>query len=370
MICYYQCQLEVNGQDQGPVYDNCRCSPTDILPSPTEQVSTLPPQCFSPRGIDCSWYRECLEARYPCESTGDGYAIRYAEKYCTLYNNNFNDFSPSGRMWIDGVRKCLQLFLVPYLRPWVQKSCQDLKNEAFGSHSNCYLNPESAPSICQLPCIDVARAFILVNFEGDALTTEPLETGKQMLEVMFGCFGTFSCPGIIATTVTIVVPGLATIRSARRLLAAGRIGLHIAKSLSFESNGIGWFPFLNTSSSERQRRSLQNVTEDTVMLLLTDLKVLNVSNGSRPLNVIGRQTLEEAVTALTDAVSNGMLSRIPVSLDETAYTFGVSSLGQCSDTFCSDTSNVTLLASGAAKGGLGMPVVLYGLIAMLHALLK
>ena len=105
------------------------------------------------------------------------------------------------------------------------------------------------------------------------------------------------------------------------------------------------------------------------MLLLTDLKVLNVSNGSRPLNVIGQQTLEEAVTALTDAVSNGMLSRIPVSLDETAYTFGVSSLGRCSDTFCSDTSNVTLLASGA-KGGLGMPVVLYGLIAMLHALLE
>ena len=186
------------------------------------EVLTQPPQCLSPRGIDCSWYRECLEAHYPCESTGDGYAIRYAEKYCNLFNSNYNDFSASGRMWIDGVRKCLQLFLVPYLRPWVQKSCQDLKSEAFDSHSNCYLNPElSAPSICQLPCRDVWRTFVLVSAEGDALTTEPLETGKQMLEVMFGCVGTFSCLGIIATTVTIVVPGLTLFSYSRRLLAAG-----------------------------------------------------------------------------------------------------------------------------------------------------
>ena len=187
-ICWYQCQVELHSIDAGPVNDDCRCSQdATTLSSTTNDMPTLAPQCFSPSGNDCGWYRECLEARYPCSGTEDGYAIEYAEKFCNLYTNRFDKFSPSGRLWIDGVRKCLQDTLVPTLRPWVRETCADLKRIAFDSHSDCYITPAlMAPSICELSCQDVWSAFWTVNGIPDsrAITTAPIETGMQILNVV------------------------------------------------------------------------------------------------------------------------------------------------------------------------------------------
>ena len=111
--CWYQCMIEFYDMNSGPVNANCRCSPGSTTSMPT---MPLLPHCFSPRGDDCQWYGECLEVRYPCQGTGDGYAIEFAEKFCNLYSTNYNDFSTEGQSWIDAVRKCLQVELVPSLR--------------------------------------------------------------------------------------------------------------------------------------------------------------------------------------------------------------------------------------------------------------
>ncbi len=127
-----------------------------------------------------------------------------------------SDFTESGQSWDDGVRKCLQVALVPSLRPWIRKTCADIRSDAFDSHPGCYLTPGSgAPSICKLPCSDVWRAFWVVNVIGDAFTSEPYETGVQMLRVMRGCFGTTNCIGIGVETLTFTIPGLAIYRGAR-----------------------------------------------------------------------------------------------------------------------------------------------------------
>ena len=346
-ICWYQCQIELHNFDSGPVYDDCRCSVGSTTPSlpPNEVMPTLAPYCFSPGGIDCSWYRECLEARYSCEGTADGYAIEYAERYCNLYLDNYNDFSPSGRLWIDGVRKCLQVALVPTLRPWVRKTCADISNDAFNSHPTCYVTPGSgAPSICSLSCADIWRTFYVVNVIGDALTSEPLKTGKQMLEVMGRCFiNGGDCVNKFVTTVSFIIPGIRIIRSFP--LVVTRVSQFIARSLNFKENGIGWFPNFNANvTNSRQRRNVMTPDIDNVMLLLIDLKLLNTSNGTSS-NLGGRQTLSEAIITFRDAVNNGLLSRIPVMLNDTEVILGISSLEQCGDAFCSNNTSTTLLAT-------------------------
>ena len=69
-VCWYQCMLEFHEHDRGPVKNYCFCASRETVPS-----ENLPLHCYSPRGEDCNWYRECLERRYQCEGTDYGYAI-------------------------------------------------------------------------------------------------------------------------------------------------------------------------------------------------------------------------------------------------------------------------------------------------------
>jgi len=183
--CYYQCMLEIYGAEGGSVYGDCTCSPGEELPTPI----ILQPECYSPSGDDCSWYRNCLEARYQCGP--DGYAIRFAEKFCNLYSDHFDDFSLAARNWINAVHKCLQLFLIPNLRLWTMgKTCADIRTESFASHPGCYLNPSpGVPGICELSCIDALKITWLVNVEGGAIVQAPRETFTQMVDVVIECFG-------------------------------------------------------------------------------------------------------------------------------------------------------------------------------------
>ena len=82
--CHYQCMVETHGQNHGIVYSDCQCDPNERKPVST--AAPLPNWCFSPNGSDCSWYRQCLKQRYPCEEKdGEDYAIEYAHKFCELY---------------------------------------------------------------------------------------------------------------------------------------------------------------------------------------------------------------------------------------------------------------------------------------------
>ena len=134
----------------------CGKNPDERLPTETR----LPEKCYSPDGHDCSWYRDCLEKKHPCTGQQADYAIKFAEKFCFLYKDNYNLFSVKGQEWIDGVRKCLQVALVPIIRPYFKGNCQDIKKQAFDSHAACYVNPGfGASSICDLNCRDWLSVF-------------------------------------------------------------------------------------------------------------------------------------------------------------------------------------------------------------------
>ena len=339
--CWYQCMLEIYGLDEGEVNEDCRCSPGEVMTeAPTDD---LPPHCYSPRGDDCSWYRHCLEMRYPCEGTSDGYAIRYAEKFCNLYTDNYNDFSSDGRAWIDGVRKCLQVVLVPSLRPWVQKTCSDIRGDAFNSHPGCYINPANgAPGICELSCTDVLRSFWLVSYEGGALTSAFAETTNQMWSVMVGCFGDSQLSGCIPAAQTALIISIPFVPISQRLAAATAVITFLANRLNWISNGFRWIPFLDNDDSDsdnrRKRDTIESdmVTNFDVRLLLADEKILNISNGTDLPQTRGH-TLDQAIEDLSNAVRNGDLSQIPLIVNDTQMTLTVLSVGQCTDISCNST---------------------------------
>ena len=117
--CWYQCMIEVHGKGYGSVTDDCSCQPSSSTSNPYTGIptTTLPPECYSPSGDSCDWYRNCLEKKHPCEASSNAYAITYAEKFCRLFNEKRAKFSADGQKWMDGVRKCLQVALVPLMRP-------------------------------------------------------------------------------------------------------------------------------------------------------------------------------------------------------------------------------------------------------------
>ena len=354
-VCWYQCMLEFYNIAEGPVYNDCRCSPGETTTeAPTDN---LPPHCYSPSGEDCSWYRECLERRYQCEGTDDDYAIEYADKFCNLYANNYNDFSNDGRAWIDGVRKCLQVVLVPSLRPWVRKTCKDIRRDAFNSHPECYENPASrAPGICELQCPDVVRTFWLVNFEGRALSSAPYETGKQMLSVMARCFSYWPHSGCIPALQTALLITVLPGRIGTRLsvLAAAKLVNYIAAEQNWLENGFRWFPFLddddddNDDDDDMGNRNKRQTTDEytNINVLLVDTKALNISNGTMATSTptVGNIDLEQAVENFANAVGDGLLSEISIVLNGTQMNLEVFSVGQCDDILCNST-NVTELAT-------------------------
>ena len=190
---------EIYGAENGSVNSDCSCTPEEMLPN---NRSRLEAECYSPNGNDCRWYEDCLEMHYPaCRGTDDGYAIEYAEKFCNLYSDNYNDFSNTGRQWVDEVRKFFRkCSVVPTLRLWVSPTCAEIRDEAFDSHPHCYTGVR--PSMCELGCVDIWQAFVIVNLpNGDvsegALVTAPVATIKQMLAVMEQCYTNEELSGCI-----------------------------------------------------------------------------------------------------------------------------------------------------------------------------
>lgn len=116
--CFYQCMVEVYGLDYGNVLSDCLCTRN------SKDSPRLASSCLSPSGKSCDWYRDCFEKKYSCHSckdTSNAYAIRFAERFCNAYEwqKIFGQFSADYvQQWLDAVRKCLQITLVPMLRPW------------------------------------------------------------------------------------------------------------------------------------------------------------------------------------------------------------------------------------------------------------
>ena len=191
--CWYQCQIELFGNDAGEVNEKCRCKTGE---TPSSSKTPLPTTCYSPSGTDCEWYQDCLERRFSCVGTSADYAIKYATHFCAAYGRNYDQFSPLGKIWVDAVRKCLQVSLAPLLRECNSDiTCEFIQDTAFKSHDCCYLagaecTPRGTPSICDIKFTDWITALLTII---DAfIQPQALETFLSVLHVGSNCIANYT----------------------------------------------------------------------------------------------------------------------------------------------------------------------------------
>ncbi|CAC5407534.1 unnamed protein product [Mytilus coruscus] len=157
--CYYQCMVEVHGKNDGLVTPNCHC---DGFTKYNNTVRTdLPSWCFSPSLDDCRWIGECLQKQYRCTGyLGKSYAMEFTQNVCQAYADHYPRFSLDGGKWMNGVRKCLQSKLVPFLRPWMKATCNTINLRALQSQYKClYVPGMGLPSICNITSEDLWSLF-------------------------------------------------------------------------------------------------------------------------------------------------------------------------------------------------------------------
>lgn len=346
--CWYQCMLEVYEKDFGPVSDDCSCQLSNTTAKPYTGVPTtsLPLECYSPSGDSCDWYRNCLERRYPCEDTSNAYSIKYAEKFCRLYGDRYSLFSPEGRKWVDAVRKCLQVSLVPILRPWYKLSCEDIRQRAFDSHTPCYLDPDKgAPSICDLDCEDFFKIFWTIK--GSFIQQDTLwETLKGLWNIGGRCGVASQIPKCFKEAYqgvkkAVIKISKIQIKKFKKLLNLGkrstsdplpeadsqsrfadRVGSAIATAMNWNADVMDWLAYPENTTAPADDPDIMNI-----IIVLADIKALGIVNTSAPA-INFNQTIKEF--ALT--VANGTL---PLQVDGT--NVWVKSLASCSDKSCNSS---------------------------------
>ena len=332
--CWYQCMIEVHGKSRGTVTDDCSCEPGNTTPKPYTGIPTtsLPPKCYSPPGDSCDWYRNCLEKKYPCEDTSNAYAIKYAETFCRLYDDQYSKFSPEGRTWVDAVRKCLQVSLVPILRPWNKPSCEEIRQRAFASHTPCYLNPDKdAPSICDLGFKDFLQIFLTIKRSFIQWDTW-WESLKGMWNIGTGCPASYVKEARIKKMIKISKIEVKNLpnRDKRSLSGplpeadaqsrfADQVGSAIAKALKWNTDVMDWLAYPENVTHADDPDILN------IIIVLADIKALGIVSTSMP-GINFNQTIEE----FASAVANGTLPLLQVD----GHNVWVKTLASCSDKSC------------------------------------
>ena len=270
-ICIYQCMLEVHDANFGEVAKPCTCSTIDEENTPALKTVKPPPAlpswCLSPTGTDCSWFKTCLERRFSCGTKFKREIIKFAEEMCGLYLNPYSDLSRSGSMWINGVRKCLQVALVPTLREWHKanrQSCKSLTKHAISSYSHCFYSPfpTTIPAICKLPLKDLWRIFWHLR---QILAGETAQYGLlALLRQIENCteFRKVNLDGGKVRKLVLHVKRLVTIgKSQDQRLSSEELGRKIAKYFCLDKEGIIWFAYTKLG------KALSNNTKELVFYI-------------------------------------------------------------------------------------------------------
>jgi Stanniocalcin family. len=105
-------------------------------------------ECANPSRDSCSFYADCLESQYHCGPAG--YPIGYGQKFCQKFSDRRSELSPSGQTWMLDTMHCLQTALIPEATGEMNKTCDEVRKKAFGTHAECYVDT----GVCMLPLED------------------------------------------------------------------------------------------------------------------------------------------------------------------------------------------------------------------------
>ncbi|KAF4610711.1 hypothetical protein D9613_007295 [Agrocybe pediades] len=136
--------------------------------------------CSDPPRGQCDFYRDCLEARYNCGP--DGYPLGYGEKYCNKFSQSQDRLSAKGQKWMLDTMECLQRTLVPDATgaEGASADCKALEDQAFDSHSVCYLQN----GLCSLEPQDFVAIVEIVGVQGLFGSWDSI---KEVVQAAEGC---------------------------------------------------------------------------------------------------------------------------------------------------------------------------------------
>lgn len=255
VICVYQCMLEIHDANSGKVSSPCKCL-SNVLTTDSEAVQTvspniiLPSWCFSPTGGDCSWFKTCLGKRYSCGAKFKEGILKFSEEICGLYLNPYLALSKRGNTWINGVRKCLQVALVPLLRKWngaSGKTCGLLTKQAISSYSHCFYSPYPAtvPTICELSLTDLWKIFWHLR---QTLASAKVQYSLlSLLRTIENCTGfrkvTLPRGNVRKLVLQVKLEKSKKFVASQQTFPRHNLGKRIAEHLRLDKEGITWFAY-------------------------------------------------------------------------------------------------------------------------------
>lgn len=116
-------------------------------------------------------------------------ALGFGLAYCEKFASSAPNWTPNGKVWLFAVRECLQKKLLPSIKNvHTELTCPKLKEFAFETHGDCYVNTAVGVSVCDLPIQDWVQ---LVNVVGLKQALLDLDSIKLALAINKGCLQKF-----------------------------------------------------------------------------------------------------------------------------------------------------------------------------------
>lgn len=100
---------------------------------PLSSFAKEPASCV-PNVESCSYYL-CAEQRHTCGPRG--YALGFGFRFCRVFLESQESYSPQAHQWLKDVRVCLMNALE---NTTSEKTCGDIRRKAFHQHIDCYMS--------------------------------------------------------------------------------------------------------------------------------------------------------------------------------------------------------------------------------------
>lgn len=105
-----------------------------------------------PNVDSCGFYL-CQEKIHNCGPKG--YPVGFGFKFCQIYLDRENHYSPAAHAWLRRVRVCLMEEFAKTDLEHPGRTCSAVKSDGFGSHAGCYVKT----GFCELSGVDYIQIF-------------------------------------------------------------------------------------------------------------------------------------------------------------------------------------------------------------------
>ena len=252
--CYYQCMIEFNYLNEGDVFQNCSCKGEHAIPINGRSAS-LPAWCYTSTGSECNWYIDCFKKVYDCSRENDDVAVVFPESFCELTEEHAHTFTVQTQQWLSSTRRCLQIGKVPLIRPWINRTCSDVREILIESNAKCF--SDQMESVCNVGGHDFFRIFVTTNEIVKSMSVDSLNSVNNLFQIRLTCERSDSLSRLYDITVVRIkmesnintrhtVYNNSSLRS--NMAAANTIAKSLSAKLEWEENGISWYAWTNLKS--------------------------------------------------------------------------------------------------------------------------